>query len=89
LRAYRTGNGGNHGRQNDDMRCQTLAQVAQYERERTIGVSRETIHMAAKPAGGERKADPKMFRLIERRMTLCSSPARLRKNPAVLITAEA
>jgi hypothetical protein len=45
--------------------------------------------MAAKPAGGERKADPKMFRLIERRMTLCSSPARLRKNPAVLITAEA
>jgi hypothetical protein len=45
--------------------------------------------MAAKPAGGEREADPKMFRVIERRMPLCSSPARLRKNSAMLTTAEA
>src|ERR1700688_4658659 len=39
LRAYRTSNRGNDGRQYHDVRCETLAQVAQYEGKGTVRIS--------------------------------------------------
>jgi len=46
------------------MRCQTLAEVAQHEWKRAIGVSRKSVHVTANPAKGK-KIRPNMFRLIE------------------------
>src|SRR6202795_3699716 len=55
LRAYRTSNRGNDGRQYDDVRCETLAQVAQHEGKGTVRISRKIVHDVCKPVEGERE----------------------------------